>query len=351
MIFDKDLHTKQYLLDNLNDLYELASSSKEFAQSALASDFDLLSLRVEEPPSSFSYCTIAHILAAKNSGWSLNDATQNMEVLKLRRDRDQACVAHLLAIHQNKWCTSEITQNIDLLTLRDKDGRLVAHELAEDGFHEWGSTPASLSKQILLLSDEHGNSVIEILAGYNESWAKKIIGNKELLTIPLRHKSLVEYMCLDRQLFPFIESIAETAELVIKFGVAYQHSELIKPNEAKEIIEKTELITLDNFEPEVSLKQWLAAYSTLSHAKANIPREDSNTIQAYEQLISEVEQSIVQLFEGNPLFYEMEHSIDIGCDPGAELIGKLKSCKIISDIDTTTLDCEADTQRNLDIMY
>lgn len=125
MNFDPEIHTKEYLLNNKQELKQLCYTSPPFARSELAGDFDILSARVTDS----NWC-VAHILANNMamSLWLDNPGSTNPDVLALKTDNG-FCVAHYLAKNQPNWARSPQARNPDILQLSSADGTTVVEYL------------------------------------------------------------------------------------------------------------------------------------------------------------------------------------------------------------------------------
>jgi hypothetical protein len=295
MQFDPAIHTKEFLLSNPKVAYELAEKSSEFATNELASDFLILSLDLG------GGWTIAHRLAAYQKAWRKSAAANSNEVMRLANDYGST-VAHQLARWQSEWLHSEASKSYDIMSLSDNDGWTVAHFLVlrdkQCIYHQ-----NIMQKQILTLQNE-GKMLAEFIAEKYKS---------DGMDVPVMAMKLIEQ------------------------GAAYKHSVPMNVEIGESLLRECKLIIDDSREPLVTFKQLQAAHSTFAHNVAKIiSTQEQESLHKWQGLLLQSENMIRQHLNKNPEIYDMEHTVDIFCEPGDDLLKKLQSERILAS-DLTSL--------------
>jgi hypothetical protein len=167
MRFLKKIHTKEFLIQNPDALFELSKQSATFAASDLAQDFEILNINVGNELE----VKVAHILASQSIEWAKTPAAQNINVVSLKAT-DNSTVAHCLATNDNEsqWSKTDIAQRKDVLTLTDDFGNFVAHCLAIHS-NAWGESDFAQDHDFISTIQPSGKMIAHALAG-NLSWIK-----------------------------------------------------------------------------------------------------------------------------------------------------------------------------------
>jgi hypothetical protein len=167
MRFMKKIHTKEFLIQNPDALFELSKQSAAFAASDLAQDFEILNIDV----GSELDVKVAHILASQSIEWAKTPAAQNINVVSLKAT-DNSTVAHCLAANDNEsqWSKTDIAQRKDVLTLTDDGGNFVAYCLAIHS-KTWGENDFAQDHDFISTIQPSGKMIAHALAG-NVSWIK-----------------------------------------------------------------------------------------------------------------------------------------------------------------------------------
>jgi hypothetical protein len=325
MKFDPVIHTKEFIASNVEVAFELAISSAEFVKSDLANDLDVLKLSDE-----FGQ-TVAHKLAENQSElWINSVASKSFEILKWVTHSGWS-VAHWLAIKQPKWVHSEAAQHEEILRLSSETGQSVAHMLAQNQ-PEWIKSSAAKNPEILALNSDYGS-----VAKYLVEKSKACIHHE-----PLMRKQILTLECKGHLL---AERIAEKygsegfgvpfiAMKLINQGAAYKHSEPFEYEIGEAILSQCKILMADNVDNLVNLKQLQALYSTIFHNVSKmLVTQTKNSLEIWQGLLWQSESLIRQHLKTNTHLFDVEHTVDIFCEPADSLMRKLKSERVlISDL-------------------
>ncbi len=74
MEFDPVIHTKEFLIGNVDIAFKLAKNSAEFAVNSRANGTEILNLEV------YRSHTVAHYLASNQPQWLRSDAAKNTDI-------------------------------------------------------------------------------------------------------------------------------------------------------------------------------------------------------------------------------------------------------------------------------
>lgn len=190
MDFQPGIHTKNFLLENLDTLFSLANESPEFAVSHLASDIDLLIQSLpddddngHEVPS--SNWKLAHALASSQPEWLNSIASADKNVL-LIEDDDGWTVAHSLAKHQGDWINTAAAKDMEILLRRTRStNRSVIGTLAQHQ-SEWVSklTKADLKTLCLVEDTKTGLTIADLAVIHqHEALSDDLLNDTDFLTI------------------------------------------------------------------------------------------------------------------------------------------------------------------------
>jgi propanediol dehydratase small subunit len=373
MQFDPVIHTKEFLLSNPAIALVLAEKSAEFATNKLASDFEILRLVDDGFTAAYKLAryqpewmsseaakslevlklvnrggdTVAHSLAAHQSEWVNSEDAKSFTILRLKGGGGNT-VAHWLAMFQSGWIDSEAAQNFDLLMLANDDGKTVAHALALSE-SEWISSGAAKSLGILTLADVYGETVAHYLVDNNkQSIHHQPIMQKQILTLQNEGKMLAEF--ITEKYKPDGMDVPVMAMKLISQGAAYKHSKALDINVGESLLKECKLLINDSNEPLIAFKQLQAAHSTFSHNVAKILRtQEQESLEEWQGLLLKTESLIRKHLNENPNLYDIEHTVDIFCEPGDDLLKKLQSERILkSDLGSLNeLSAELSTEQAL----
>jgi uncharacterized protein YjhX (UPF0386 family) len=394
MNFYPAIHTKEFLLANPKIAETLSEKSLDFALSSHANDYEVLGLDYKggwvvafnlarfQPAwvkseavnninilrmTDYNGFTVAHQLANFQPQWLDLEISRNPTVLRLV-NKGGWSVAHQLARHQADWLKSGEATNKDVLLLNDNNGNSVAHELAQCQ-PEWINSDTSKSLDILYYANKYGDTVAHSLAQFQKEWikseaAKNIdllrcanndgwtvaevllefnensinhepIMKKQILTLQREDKMLAEIIA--EKYKPDGMDVPVMAMKLISQGAAYKHSKALDINVGESLLKECKLLINDSNEPLIAFKQLQAAHSTLSHNVARILRtQEQESLEEWQGLLLESESLIRQHLNSKPDLYDIEHTVDIFCEPGDGLLKKLQAERILAS-DLTSL--------------
>jgi hypothetical protein len=385
VVFEPEVHNKEYLLTNKNVLFFLAESSSNFATSNLASDLEILLVV------NFMGDTLAHVLAQHQSSWMKTSAAKKFDILATK-NRNGYAVAHMFAeyqpswVHsveakdksvlkitnfygasvaqylaefQPEWSTSSDAQDLDILLWEDNWGQTVAHKLAgkqrnwlstsaaqnvmlltktdhEDDSvahmlaefqSDWVKSDAVNSHAILMMKNKWDKSVAHILAKYQQEWVHSTQANdKNILCITDEGKTLAEVIA-----GKYASSKGLTIEVMalklISQGAAYRSSTPVNPVILTNIFNQTKILIEDCSEPAVSLKYSLALFSTVYHCTKNYDSSKTlmKLVSEKEGILNACELLISNIVGAHPELVNVEHTVDIFCEPGNDALKRALS--------------------------
>jgi hypothetical protein len=321
MQFNPATHTKEFLLANSNTALELAKNSAEFAVSVFANDFDVLRLADEYGQN------VAHALARHQSEWAITEIAQNLDVLTLAEQNGYS-VAHTLAAHQAQWLQSRAAQNLDVLRITDKYGFSVAHTLAWQQ-PEWIKSEAVKNQDILCLSNRDGSVAHMLVSHNNDSINLEFMMQKRILTIEHKGKILAQAIAEKYKSEGF--DVPFMAMKLIFQGAAYKNSDPIELDVGEAIWNQCKTLIEDGLDPLISFKQLQALYSTFSHNVIKIiSSQEHKSVQQWQELLIQYEYLIRQHLDKHPGLYDIDHTVDIFCEPSDELLKKLQAERILN---------------------
>jgi hypothetical protein len=298
--FEPFIHTKEFLFKNPEVALTLSVHYTAFSRSELVKDLEVLSL------SGKAGYTVAHVLAEHQPewlqsaehqpDWLMSDASKSPEILRLAIDGDHT-IAHWLARYQSEWLQSEAATSPEVLRLADKYGRTVAYE---------------------------------ILIHQSESVYHQPLMQKQILTL-----DCFGYMLAEK----FTEKYGDTHGLdtstmamkLIEQGAAYKHSNPIALDVGDSLLNQCKALIEDNLDAQISLNQLMALHSTFYHNVSKIiSAEQQDSLQQWQQLIVKSEVMIRQHLNAYPELYDVEHTVDIFCEPADDLLKRLRSERILN---------------------
>jgi hypothetical protein len=357
MQFNPAIHTKEFLLDNPEVAFELARYSVEFSTCALASDLELIGLvdtwgftvahrlaqyqpkwidsAVSKSPeilrmaSKNSGQTVAHMFAQYQPEWLKSEASKSPEILRLANIVGYT-VAHWLAQYQPEWLKSDASKLPEILMLTSNGGWTVAHYLAHYQ-PEWLQSAASTSPEILQLTTDNGTTVARWLVDHQgESINHQPLMQKQILTLDFSGKLLAERFT---EIYGDIHGL-DTSTMAMKLieqGAAYKHSKTIALKVGDTLLKQCKILIEDNLDAQIGLKQLMALYSTFSHNVSKIISTDQQkSLQKWQDILHKSENMIRQHLNTHPELYDIEHTVDIFCEPADDLLNKLQSERILS---------------------
>jgi hypothetical protein len=324
MEFNPAIHTKEFLLNNPKVAFELADKSVEFSACALASDLELISLVVNAWGD-----TVAHRLAQHQSEWLRSDASKSVDILELA-NKNGYTVAHQIANYQSEWLRSDASKSVDILKLADKHGYTVAHTLAEYQ-PEWFQTDASKLSEILHLANELGYTVAYAMLSDEQCLKHDPLFHKEILTLERDDAILAERITEIYSLSHGM-NVPTMAMKLIEQGAAYKLSKPMALKVGDTLLKQCKILIEDNFDVQISLKQLMALYSTFSHNVSKIiSTEQQKSLQQWQELLVKSEKLLCQHLSAHPELYDIEHTVDIFCEPADDLLKKIQSERILGE--------------------
>jgi hypothetical protein len=298
MQFNPAIHTKEFLIANPHTTCSFAEKSSEFAESEHAQDVEILLIRNTEH---LNKPTIAHYLAEYQPQWINTAAARNDFILRLTSEGGVS-VAHYLAKHQPAWVFSDTASKFNpILMVKNHSEWSVAHALF---FHqsEWINTAAANDKRILTI-DKRG----EILAAYISLHASAQRG------------------C----------SIEHMAMKLISQGAAYKHSKIVEASVGRSILKQSEVLIEESIEPLIALKQAKALYSTCFYCAELVKPTDYKLLnKGWDELIHISKSHILEILSNNPELWDLDHTVDIFCEPADALVKHLKAERNLTDLVT-----------------
>lgn len=385
MEFDPTFHTNEYLEENVDIALSLAEYSSDFATSSLANDIDILKLTdgtswsvghtlahhqsewlksnasknidILGIKNKFGW-SIAHVLAEYQSEWLHSNESKNIDVLEIKNkfgssvahtlakhqpdwlhtsaahnpeilqfsDQNNESVAHLLAQHQPAWLSHKSSENLSILKLATLSGETVAHRLAQQQ-PEWMKSEAAQSLEILSLAYNSGFTVAhQLVTRHKESLNHQPLMNKKILTLFNAGKMLAEYIGETHR-----DSVGVKAMAIklIEQGAAYKHSKNLSVKIGENLLIKVKTLKDDNENPLITLKQLQALYSTFSHNVTKLissqGEKQSTHHQIWYSFLHQSENLIRQHLDEHPALFDIEHTVDIFCEPADALIKRLQS--------------------------
>jgi hypothetical protein len=272
MEFNPVIHTKEFLLKNPPAAFELAEHSPDFASSPLAQDINILALKICDEEGFPKYGeTLAHALAKFQKVWATTGSAQEPSVLNIKTNHGIP-VAYYLAV-----CQYELNKNI--------------------------------------LTTEFGLKLV----------AEHVLDKSRALS---RRQDVdnLSYQAFANEFFRNRIDLPSMAMKLISQGAAYKHSRPMALSVGRELLRQTKVLIEDCFEPEVSLRYAQAIYSTVHHNVEKIISAPShNHFYVWQPVLRKSEQVIKDLFNAHPHLWDIQHSVDIFCEPSDAVINHVKT--------------------------
>ena len=335
--------------------HDLALFQPEWAKSKAANSFEVLCL------SDIYGESTAHFLAEHQPEWAKSEASQCIEVLRLA-NKNNLTVAHRLADRQPEWAKSEAAQNFEVIKLNTKNGKTVAHWLAKMQ-PEWCESKAAQSLDILMMASSDGITVAHWLAQHQDSWLySEAVKKQEIMSMNSSYGSVARFLVLknkncinheplmqkqiltlehdDKLIAQEISSmyflkgfdLPVMAMKLISQGAAYKHSLIIELAAGEEILNQCKLLLDDNLDPLISFKQLQGLYSTFSYNVTKIISNDEQEQRLeWQGLLLQSENLNRQHLDKHPELLDIDHTIDIFCEPGDDLLKRLMTERILKD--------------------
>lgn len=324
MEFEQSKHTKEFLMTNAGVALELAEKSEDFAVSELADDFDILSLRNSDGR------TVAHYLAKYQSEWLSSNASKDPHILRLKHNGGTT-VAHALA-YQKQWLSSVAAKDPHVLRLRNIGGYTVAHALASQQ-QQWISSDAVRDHEILGLEDDNGTTVANVLIAYNNEWHNyEFVFHKNILSLNAGEKLLAEIISIKYGKSYGMDVLAMALKMITQ-GAAYKHSKPLPLTVGESLIKQVKTIVNDSMEPLVTLKQIQALYSTFHHQIEKMKLlGEIKTLNKWQLMLVRAQGFLENHLNANPQLFEVEHSVDIFCEPGDDFLKKMTSERVFKEL-------------------
>jgi hypothetical protein len=301
----------------------LAQYQPNWLTSDTSKDFDVLRLADE------SGWTVAHYLAQYQPNWLASDASKDFDVLRLSA-KNGWTVAHYLAKCQPKWLTSDASKDFDVLRLSVINGWTVAHYLAQCQ-PNWLASDASKDFHVLRLSAKNGWTVAHALALHQPNCiTHEPLFHKQILTLKSEGKLLAEFISRRYGLYQGLDTSTMAMKL-IQQGAAYQHSTPMTIKVGKTLNKQGVLLLHDCYEPIVAFKQLQALYSTFAHNVAKIKRTDEHkSLAKWNGILGKSEKLLRQHLTAHPELFDIEHTIDMFCEPGDDLLRRIMTERTIN---------------------
>jgi hypothetical protein len=332
MLFNKDTHTKEFLLKNPEVAIQLAMSAK-FSEHLLAQDLEVLSIRDNAEPNA---CTVAHLLAQHHFAWSETPAAHNIDILKLKTKNTLSSVAHTLVTRSVSWRNSITALNYDVMRIADSEGETIAHLLARFNW-DFAEKNVAQDKQTLSLTNNDGDSVAHILAESNRAWCESAAAyDKDILTLRNNHGKYV-FQCIEKLMgINFVFDPKGLIQRLINIGVGYVHYQpkfIVRDfKKSKNEVEALVNSINDSIDNEVNeiikLKMLIAAISSI-HNVQDYDLIYPEKYDQYKELLSEKIRQITPQIDEN-YFNSAAH---INCEYGVDVVSRFYSeAKISSTI-------------------
>jgi hypothetical protein len=358
MQFDPAIHTKDFLMGNPSVAFELAQKSSDFARSSHANDLCILQIKRKDGLS------IAHLLAKEQPDWLNSRAVNNKDILNLKTNSGDS-VAHSLALYQSAWIYSEAVKELDVLKITNKCGESVAQYLASNQA-PWMYSDEAKNKDILKCADQWGWTVAHYFASENPEWVLSesaadieilklknnagysvasellnlesclkhaLIFSKDILTLVENNHNLVAESIVEKYAHSHDLTIPIMALKLISQGAAYKHSKIMTIADGQTILNEAKQLIDDCLEPEVALKHAQALYSTCFHNVERIKLIPSpRGLEKWQNLLQKAEEIIQRILQQDTYLATMQTHIDIFCEPSADLVSRLKSKILLTNI-------------------
>jgi hypothetical protein len=301
----------------------LAEYQPQWLDSEAAQNYDVLRLANKYGS------TVAHALARHQPQWLNSDASKNGDVLQWA-DTDGTSVAHSLAKYQPQWLESEAAQNFEVLRMSFKSGWTVAHVLANYQ-SEWLRSEAAQNLEVLRLATNQGTTVALCLVRYQpNSIHLESLFHKKILCMEYEGQMLAEFISQKYGKTQGLDT-ATMAMKLIEQGAAYQHSTPMTIKVGDTLIKQGVLLLHDCYEPIVAFKQLQALYSTFAHNVAKIKRTDEQkSLSKWNDMLGKAENLLRQHLTKHPELFDREHTTDIFCEPGDDLLRKIMAERTIN---------------------
>jgi hypothetical protein len=321
--FNADIHTKELLMRNQQLAFSLAGNSPEFAQSPLSEDLEILSLTDDDGR------TLASEIAIHQPTWMLSEAAKSHEVLRIT-NKFGSTVAHCLAECQPDWVHSAAAKSHDILTIANPSGWTVAHTLALCN-PAWLSSEAAKKYDVLLLATQSQRLVAIVIAMHQpESINHEPLLNKNMMTLQHNGQLLAEHLVKHAKNNKS-KTPSDIIMTLISQGAAYKQSSNLENTVGLEIIQKSKNLVEDGGSALIGLKQLLALYSTLSHQVSNISSaEIKHHLTEWQNFQSISEEMLRQHLTAHPELFDIEHTTDIFCEPGDDLLRRIMAEQTIN---------------------
>jgi hypothetical protein len=291
MTYEPSIHTYAHLIENKDTLTELIIHSDCFCKSDLCeNDVFLKELLCENTGD-----TVAHTLALNNSTWLKTQSSMRSEIISLK-NHDGFTVAHYLAVRHVDLLLYAPASNIDILTMKNNVGYSVA---------------------------------LSLLRNNENSIYHTVFYDKRILSLSYRDKILAEEFV---EIFTKTHGLshADMAVKLIEQGAAYKPTRVIELDVGEEVFNRINTFVKECMEPLTVLRQLIALYSTASHNVFKLTqrvealqKKPLKQLNAWTDILDASEKLLSNHVYTNTHLLQMDHFIDIECQPGHDMMKRI----------------------------
>lgn len=285
MDFDSKLHTKEFLLSNLDILKDLSENCVDFCLTPVAQDLDILKAKIGDE-------SIAHYFAKNQPMWIHTKLIHEPEILLIRDDLDTT-VAHVLAENQKSWITIAPLYNLQIMLTEDLFGITVIEDLIE---------------------------YQQIDINHQAFFNKEILSKKTASTSATKiTKTIAETLVSKNKI-----SMDAMAIRLISNGAAFINLEPMTVHVGNSIFNEIEPLINESLNPLIALKQAIALFSTCANNIERISIDNGmSTLQEWKELQDKSEKILKSAVHKLGALENVNISPDFYCKPGYELALKL----------------------------
>jgi hypothetical protein len=118
---------------------------------------------------------------------------------------------------------------------------------------------------------------------------------------------------------------------LITQGAAYKQSEPLNTKIGNSLIIQVKELVNDCVEPMVCLKQLQGLYATCAHNMQKIEKlGQQNQFDEWQQILNEAESMLRDHIGKHPILLDIEHSIDIFCEPADDVLKKIIAERVLT---------------------
>jgi hypothetical protein len=221
------------------------------------------------------------------------------------------------AIHTKEF----LLNHIDIaLNIARKDPEFITSHLANDF-------------DVLKLANEFGWSVAHTLFSHQPEWGHSEAANdKRVLTIEKRGQILAEHISKSTGALKLYTTVQMAVKLISQ-GAAYKHSKTLDASVGRSIFEKCEALIKESIEPPIALKQAIALYSTCFHCAEHVKSTEYKLLnKSWNELLENSKSCILEILTNYPALWDIDHNVDIFCEPADALLKHLKAEITLTDL-------------------